>query len=211
MWSCVSSLPCWRLVATSCVKIALRESQRLPAVAGAATAAGSLDLQYPPKTGEAEGPLLQKPLRGSGLLPVLPLLTFPFATPVSCKAMNQLVTQRMTPAEDRAAPGHPASRLVLISLSQSWGEGGHSPQVRALRAEEGSCLRSLCRSLGQGWWQEGSSQDFPRAVLGRSCSRQCCQELPAAPSLAVTALLSAPLGGENGDSGLRISTLQNLV
>lgn len=43
------------------------------------------------------------------------------------KGIQQLVTQRMTPAEDTAAPGHIASRLVLISLSQSWGEeGGHS-------------------------------------------------------------------------------------
>lgn len=111
--------------------------------------------------------------------------------------MNQLVTQRMTLAEDRAAPRHPASRLVLISLSQARGEGGHSPQVQLLLAEEGSCPWSLCRSPGLGWWPEGSSQDFTSTVLGRSCSRRCCQELLTAPSFAVMVQLrSLLLSGE---------------
>lgn len=74
--------------------------------------------------------------------------------------MNQLVTQRMTLAEDRAAPGHPASRLVLISLSQSRGEEGHSPQVHPLPAEEGSCPGSLCRSPGLGLVAGGSFPGF---------------------------------------------------
>lgn len=45
---------------------------------------GRLELLSLPKPGGAGAPLLQKPLRGSGRLPVLPHLVFPFAALVSC-------------------------------------------------------------------------------------------------------------------------------
>lgn len=111
--------------------------------------------------------------------------------------MNQPVTQRMTLAADRAAPRHPTSRLVLISALLSRGEGGHSPHVQTLPAEEGSCPQSLRRSAGLGWWQEGSSQAFTSTILGRSCSRECCWELLTAPSFTVMLqLCSLLLSGE---------------
>lgn len=45
---------------------------------------GGLELLSLPEPGGAGAPLLQKPLRGSGRLPVLPHLAFPFAALVSC-------------------------------------------------------------------------------------------------------------------------------
>lgn len=96
----------------------------------------------------------------------------------------------MTLAEDMAAPGHIASRLVLITSLQSRGEGSRSPQVQPLlEEEEGSCPQSLCRSLGWGWRQESSSWDFTSTVLGK-----CCPELPT-PAVVVQ-LRSLLISGE---------------
>lgn len=83
--------------------------------------------------------------------------------------MNQLVTQRMTPAEDKAAPGHPASRLILIRLSQSRGE---------------ATLPTSAAAAGRG-------RKLPAEPLQEPSLGWCRRALPRI-SLATTLAVAAP-------------------